>query len=107
MRLEPRMNLRAAAPGASAFFSPDYPTARSRFRALVEARGFHLESYPIEEMGPDGQELTIDVAILPPRERDARPGRTLVVSSGLHGVEGHFGAAVQVAMLEREEVLAT
>lgn len=29
-------------------FSPDYPTARARFRERAEGRGFRLESLPIE-----------------------------------------------------------
>lgn len=100
------MNGRAAGAAASAFFSPDYPTARARFRAMAGARGFRLESHPIEAAGPDGQELTIDVAIADAREGGARPRGTVVVSSGLHGVEGYFGAAVQLAMLDRGDARA-
>lgn len=48
--------------------------------------------------GPDGDELTIDVARFSPQ----RPERLIVLSSGLHGVEGYLGSAVQCAILEEE-----
>ncbi len=79
-------------------FSPDYIAARDRFRALAAARGFLLEAYSIGREGPSGEDLTIDAAIL----GDERPERAVVVSSGLHGVEGFFGSAVQTALLEGE-----
>src|SRR5690606_11704356 len=44
----------------------------------------------------DGNELSLDVARKGPK--DAR--KLLVVSSGTHGVEGYFGSAVQIALLE-------
>jgi hypothetical protein len=47
------------------------------------------------QRGPQGQDLTLDVAWL---GSDA-PTRTVVVSSGLHGVEGFLGSAVQHAFL--------
>jgi hypothetical protein len=80
--------------GASAF-SPDYATARARFRAAAEARGFRLEAFVVEGTGPAGEPLAVDAAVLGPD----RPERVLVLSSGLHGVEGFFGSAVQLAWL--------
>ncbi len=79
------------------FYSPDYPTARERFRGAAARAGWLLEARDIGVAGPDGDALTIDVATSP----DADSERTLVVSSGLHGVEGFFGSAVQLALLER------
>ncbi|BAY26882.1 hypothetical protein NIES2100_66980 [Calothrix sp. NIES-2100] len=81
-------------------FSPDYTTARNRFRASALALGCRLEAYSIEETGPDGEDLTIDVAML----GNANPQQVVVVSSGLHGVEGFFGSAVQCALLEERLV---
>lgn len=81
--------------GLSAF-SVDYASARARFRAAAAARGFDLEAIPIGPHGPGGEELTIDVA----RLGSDRPVRAVIASSGLHGVEGFFGSAVQVALLE-------
>ncbi|MBW4615472.1 MAG: M14 family metallopeptidase [Desmonostoc vinosum HA7617-LM4] len=77
-------------------FSPNYATARYRFRTSAQALGCRLEAYPINQTGPDGEELTIDVAIL----GDPHPQKIVIVSSGLHGVEGFFGSAVQCALLE-------
>jgi hypothetical protein len=76
-------------------FSPDYFTARERFRAAAQAAGARLEAHPIAARGPAGEALSIDVAVL----GDAGASRALVVSSGLHGVEGFAGSAVQLAWL--------
>jgi hypothetical protein len=83
-------------------FAPDYVTARRRFLDLAGARGYELESHPIGCPGPQGEELTIDVA----SRGDVRPRGVVVVSSGLHGVEGYFGSAVQAAVLREEAVHA-
>ncbi len=82
----------------SQYFSPDYFTARRRFRAAAARRGLVLSPYPIAAGGDVDEPLTIDAAI---REGDAG-GRAVVLSSGLHGVEGFFGSAVQLALLESE-----
>jgi Protein of unknown function (DUF2817) len=74
------------------FFSPDYWTARDRFRSGTTNREFRLETYPIDE----SNDLTIDVAI----GGADNPARLVVVSSGLHGVEGFLGSAIQSAILE-------
>jgi Protein of unknown function (DUF2817) len=81
--------------GASSF-SPDYRAARARFRAAASAHGFRLESLAID---PD-DDLTVDVAI----GGDDDPARLVVVSSGLHGVEGFLGSAIQAAILEGNPV---
>ncbi len=78
-------------------FSPDYFAARERFRAAARAAGCDLEAHGISARGPGGQELTIDAAVL----AAADAAMALVVSSGLHGVEGPLGSAVQLALLER------
>lgn len=77
-------------------FSPDYEAARARFRAGAHALGARVQSLGIGHTGPDGEELTIDVALW----GSESPARAVVVSSGLHGVEGFFGSAVQCAMME-------
>jgi hypothetical protein len=78
-------------------YSPDYETSRARFRSAAIALGATLEAWPIAARGPNGRELTIDVATTGP----ADAARWLVLSSGVHGVEGYFGAAVQAQLLER------
>ncbi|MFT3925478.1 MAG: DUF2817 domain-containing protein [Myxococcales bacterium] len=77
-------------------FSPDYATARARFRDAARDAGFELTAYAIGQVAPDGTDLTLDVA----RKGTAQARRVLVVSSGTHGVEGFFGSAVQLAALE-------
>jgi hypothetical protein len=78
-------------------FPDSYSSAREVFRRLAIERGWELSSYPITARGPGGDELTIDVAVRP-----AKTARTaLVVSSGVHGVEGRVGSAVQLELLRR------
>ena len=78
-------------------FSSDYATARSRFRQAALRLGWQREAHAIDARGPRGEELTIDVAC----SSAGDPERVLVVSSGVHGVEGFFGSAVQIALLEQ------
>ena len=70
--------------------------ARSRWRTAAILRRARLESYEIDAVAPSDERLTIDIAIF--GNPSAR--KTLVISSGLHGVEGLFGSAVQLAMIE-------
>lgn len=76
-------------------FSPDYATARERFRQGATRLGWKLEAHPIGGVGSQGEELTLDVGYSPGSDAN----KVLVVSSGVHGVEGFFGSAVQVALL--------
>jgi len=78
-------------------FCPDYPTARARFRSAASALGARQEALDIHATGPRGESLSIDAARLGPE----RPRKLVVVSSGLHGVEGYYGSAVQLQLLER------
>ncbi len=79
------------------FFSKDYAEARSRFRAAAKAVNCELEAHAIDARGPSGEELTIDVAYC---NGPGAPDRVIIVTSGLHGTEGLFGSAVQLAWLE-------
>ncbi len=78
-------------------FSPSYDVARQRF--LEASRDVHAQtaSYPVDQVGPTGESLSIDVAWVGARE----PTQAVVVTSGLHGVEGFFGSAVQLAWLAK------
>lgn len=93
MALEPVTN--SGRVDKTTLFSPDYATSRQRFRDAAAALGLALEAHSIGECGPDGTDLTIDAAIM--SNCDAE--HTLVISSGLHGVEGFLGAAVQLGLL--------
>ena len=75
-------------------FSPSYEVARRRFRDAARAAGATLEQHPVDT-GEAGGALTIDVATVGGRE----PSWAVVVSSGVHGVEGFFGSAIQLAWL--------
>lgn len=77
------------------FFSPDYETARARFRNAADRAGAERAALPLATNGPGGCELTIDIARL--GERSAP--RVLLHTSGLHGVEAFAGSAVQLAAL--------
>lgn len=79
------------------YYSPDYATARDRFLAAARDCGATIRSHRFQADGPNGGPLTMDVARLGPPE----PERAVIVSSGLHGVEGFFGSAVQLAWLLR------
>jgi Protein of unknown function (DUF2817) len=67
------------------YFSADYFTARSRWKTAATQHGGRLESYPLDALAPSNPAAT----------------KALVISSGLHGVEGLFGSAVQLATIEK------
>lgn len=77
-------------------FSKTYIEAQSRFRELATRNGGLLTEIPHPLIGCNGEPLAIDVASW----GSDNPESTLLLSSGLHGVEGFFGSAVQVALLE-------
>jgi hypothetical protein len=77
-------------------FPPDYAAGRRRFRDAASRLGWSVESHPIDPPGPDGEELAIDVA-----RSGGDSDKLLVLSAGVHGVEGLFGSAVQTGLLER------
>ena len=79
-----------------ALFSATYTQARERFRRAVRSLGWEGETYDTGIRGPDGDALTVDVGISP---GDGSAG-TVVVTSGLHGIEGFFGSAAQLALLQ-------
>ncbi|MEW4530951.1 DUF2817 domain-containing protein [Maioricimonas sp. JC845] len=79
----------------SEVFSDTYVESRTKFRDAAARAGWTLSEYAIADTGPDGITLTLDAASC--GDPDAR--RVLLVSSGLHGVEGYFGAALQIAAL--------
>ncbi len=76
-------------------FSPDYATARERFREAARTAGARLHALPLDATGPDGLNLTIDIAHLGAE----RPDTVVLHSCGLHGVEGFAGSAIQLQLL--------
>jgi Protein of unknown function (DUF2817) len=81
-------------------FSENYPEARSKFIEAVKDAGGAASRYLLDRRGPDGGELSTDVAWFGPR--DAK--RVFVTISGTHGVEGFYGSATQIEWLRRGEV---
>lgn len=84
----------ARAPGC---FPLTYVECRARFLRAAGRAGARVERHPIEARGPDDERLSIDVA----RLGDRRPARMLVVMSGVHGIEGFAGSAIQTDSLGR------
>lgn len=82
---------------AENLFSPDYATARQRFWDAAEELGWKLESFSREGSGPNDEPLLTDAASCPVEDR----AKVLVITSGIHGVEGFFGSAVQLALLRQ------
>src|SRR5262249_31179304 len=80
-------------------FSASYGEAREKFRAAATQSGGQLESFPHPERGPDGSELSTDIAWFGPRDASS----VLVTISGTHGVEGFAGSGAQVEWLMRKE----
>jgi hypothetical protein len=76
-------------------FFTDFFTARAAFRELVERNGGALEVLPLNATGPGGESLGIDVAWF----GNKIPRRAVLHSSGLHGVEGFAGSAIQIQTL--------
>lgn len=80
-------------------FSASYGDGRAKFLAAAKEAGGQLERIVHPERGPDGAELSTDVAWLGPHDAD----RVLVTISGTHGVEGYCGSGAQVDWLRRGE----
>jgi len=79
------------------YFSPDYFIARTRFRESAANRGARLQTLPMTAKGPNGEDLTIDIAWF----GSDSPRRVLLHSSGLHGIEGFAGSAIQLQLLDK------
>jgi hypothetical protein len=85
-------------------FSPDYRTARENFLQAVRKTDslesynsypFHGADQPVP--GYQGEELAIDVATF--NTADARS--LIILTSGVHGVEGFAGSCVQTGLLNK------
>ncbi len=79
-----------------------YDVCRRRFTEAAARTGLAVVSHPIDEVGPDGEQLTVDVVALGPR----RPRRALLVLTGVHGVEGAPWSAALTQLLGRLPALA-
>lgn len=77
------------------FFSSSYPQARERFRATAQAHPHFCEAGALAIT----KGHTLDWAIT----GDPEAEDVLVYTSGLHGIEGYTGSAVQLRLLELGE----
>ena len=79
------------------YFSEDYTTARRRFLETAKAVGASLHTLQLPSRTPDNGSLSIDIAWV----GTSAPARAIIHTSGLHGVEGFAGSAIQLALLEQ------
>lgn len=79
----------------SSHFAGSYREARARFLAAADAADLDVHSTPHPMLGRDGEALALDIV----RDGPADAAAVLVVSSACHGVEGHCGSGIQVALL--------
>lgn len=79
----------------STYFAVDYAEARQKFKAAASAADAHQEDFRCPFDGPEGLELSTDVAVF----GDENPDSVLLVVSATHGAEGFAGSAIQVGVL--------
>lgn len=82
-------------------YSSDFESARQLFRRRAIQQGATLESLPVSARGPREESLSIDTAWLGP----AAARSVLLHVSGVHGVEGFAGSALQSVLLEEWSAL--
>ena len=78
------------------YFSKTYALARSRFIAAACGAGARIDELHLDAMGPANTPLAIEIAWF----GTDRPSRVVIHSSGIHGVEGFAGSAIQLALLD-------
>ena len=71
------------------YFAADYFAARAAFRA--RAANAEQSAHDIAAPGPNGEVLSLDSAYL----GSPAPRQLAVITSGIHGVEGYAGSALQ------------
>lgn len=79
-------------------FRPSYTEARNLWLQAARAAGAEIDSLRHPGTGPGGEALWIDLARLGPA--DGR--QCLLVTCGVHGIEGFAGSAVQAAWLQAQ-----
>lgn len=98
--------------GPAVAFPADYAQGRARFLDAAHAAGAKVEHHVLEGLlGLQGEELALDVALLPSLNHSegseaAASCPLLIVSSGVHGVEGLCGSGCQHHLLSDPEMLS-
>lgn len=83
-------------------FALTYESARDRFSNAAREAGAKLDQLELDLPGPNQERLTINTAWLGAEN----PARVLLHTSGVHGVEGFVGSAIQVQLLQRPPELS-
>jgi hypothetical protein len=84
-------------------FSSSYVEAREQFLAAAGSCGATIRSHQAPWRGPQGEALHMDIAII----GDPAAAKRLVISSGLHGVEGFCGSACQAGLMRSGATVAS
>ncbi len=74
------------------WYNDSYEQAREQFLDLLKAKDISHYEVPLEETG-----LQLDIAVIGALEAE----NLLIHSSGLHGVEGYVGSAIQLGFLNK------
>jgi len=77
------------------YFSKSYSSAKELFLKNCQKVDAKLFSIPIDGKTPNGKDLTINIALI----GNPDPERILLHTSGLHGIEGFAGSAIQSYVL--------
>ena len=85
----------------SHWFSKNYNEASSRFREQIsnlKILGHNVvhEQLNLDHCGPFSEELIIDIAIVGSIQSE----KMFLYTSGIHGVEGFAGSAIQLSVLD-------
>jgi hypothetical protein len=88
------------------FWSRDYVAAVASFHLALERleeRGIAVshQRLHIDQLGPQEEKLAIDVALIGTQDAS----RLVMISSGVHGVEGFAGSAIQLSILAQLKTL--
>ena len=81
----------------SSWWPMNYFASRDRFLELARTCGARTESRSVTAVGPKGESLSVDVAAFTSRHDE----HLIILTSGVHGIEGFIGACIQIQALQR------
>lgn len=85
------------------WFSHTVPEAHGKFVSAAQSAGLEVEAVMHPLRGPDGEVIHSAIAEVGPADAD----NVLLCISGIHGIEGYFGSAIQCdALANRGELLS-
>ena len=82
------------------YYQDSYLECRAAFRekaAKLKSQFDSVETFPVEVKSNTDKDLTIDVCYVP---ATGKKTRLLILTSGIHGIEGYVGSAVQQMVME-------